>query len=127
MSDNQTELKPGDIAEIKSGGKPMTILDIGKHTGLVWCRWMSDDGSVVDGIFGSNALRHSQRFAAMAVSLVLTRASGKNEYSLTAIPSNQMRATFSSVLLNPATVIERPPDGNETTSPILKSVFTESP
>lgn len=38
-----SEPKPGDQVVLKSGGPVMTVLDVGRHTGRVWCEWMEGD------------------------------------------------------------------------------------
>lgn len=39
METEMKEFKPGDRVRLQSGGPLMTVLDVGKHTGTVWCRW----------------------------------------------------------------------------------------
>jgi uncharacterized protein YodC (DUF2158 family) len=41
----------GDKAWLRSGGPCMTVLDVGRDTGQVWCRWMSEAGTVIEQAF----------------------------------------------------------------------------
>jgi uncharacterized protein YodC (DUF2158 family) len=49
--------RSGDRAWLKSGSPPLTVLDVGRETGLIWCRWMSDAGAVMEGTFTPQALK----------------------------------------------------------------------
>jgi uncharacterized protein YodC (DUF2158 family) len=53
MSDEQTaeQLQPGDVAVLKSGGPLLTVLDVGRHTSFVWCRWANSDGGINESMF----------------------------------------------------------------------------
>jgi uncharacterized protein YodC (DUF2158 family) len=39
VSDPVADLRPGSIVRLRSGGPRMTVLDVGRYTGVVWCRW----------------------------------------------------------------------------------------
>lgn len=54
------EFKPGLVVEMKSGGQPMTVLDIGRYTGLIWCRWIIND-KVNEAPFFSDMIKVSSR------------------------------------------------------------------
>ena len=41
----ETHISLGDVVVLRSGGPPMTVIDIGKETGAVWCRWMGEGGN----------------------------------------------------------------------------------
>ena len=49
-------LHSGDRVTIRSGGPMMTVLDVGRDTGQVWCRWMTEDGVAIEGVFPAQAL-----------------------------------------------------------------------
>jgi ATP-dependent Clp protease ATP-binding subunit ClpA len=42
--DEPSTFKPGDVVCLRSGGAPMTVVDVGVHTGLVFCDWLSAAG-----------------------------------------------------------------------------------
>ena len=37
MANNDDDLKPGDVVTLRSGSHDMTVIDIGKFTGVVLC------------------------------------------------------------------------------------------
>ena len=51
------EFRAGDHAYLRSGGPAMTVLDVGRDTGTVWCRWMNDAGSVMERAFPAQSLK----------------------------------------------------------------------
>lgn len=61
MSQPSTAFAPGDNVMLSSGGPGMTVLDVGAHTGLVWCRWMGEGGDVREYAFPAQALRRDPR------------------------------------------------------------------
>jgi uncharacterized protein YodC (DUF2158 family) len=38
------EFEPGEVVHLASGGPAMTVLDVGRHTGMVFVRWLSPEG-----------------------------------------------------------------------------------
>jgi len=50
------EFKPGDRVKLHSGSPMMTVVEIGKHHGDVYCRWMSEDGLITEAAFRPAAL-----------------------------------------------------------------------
>jgi uncharacterized protein YodC (DUF2158 family) len=52
---------PGKLVVLPSGGPGMTVVDVGRHTGLVWCRWIGVDGSVCEREFPAETLRSDPR------------------------------------------------------------------
>jgi uncharacterized protein YodC (DUF2158 family) len=56
VTKQEVDLRAGDRVWLRSGGPPMTVLDIGRDTGQVWCRWMNDAGAVREGAFPAQAL-----------------------------------------------------------------------
>ena len=51
-----TVFAPGETVRLNSGGPVMTVLDQGRHSGLVWCRWMGEDDAVMEAKFPPEAL-----------------------------------------------------------------------
>jgi uncharacterized protein YodC (DUF2158 family) len=51
-----TAFKPGDKVMLPSGGPGMTVMDIGTHSGLVWCVWIDRDGITFKETFPSASL-----------------------------------------------------------------------
>jgi uncharacterized protein YodC (DUF2158 family) len=47
---NDKAMNPGDRVALCSGGPSMTVIDIGVHSGFIWCRWMSGS-DVREGLF----------------------------------------------------------------------------
>lgn len=39
MPDESPVIRPGDVVTLRSGGPRMTVLDVGRFTDVVWCRW----------------------------------------------------------------------------------------
>lgn len=52
-----SEIRAGDQVYLRSGSPALTVLDVGRHTGAVWCRWMNDAGAVMEGSFPMQALQ----------------------------------------------------------------------
>lgn len=52
----QHAFKTGDRVVFNSGGPSMTVIDTGRHTGQVWCRWMNDSGSITEAAFPPQGL-----------------------------------------------------------------------
>jgi uncharacterized protein YodC (DUF2158 family) len=61
VSDVGNEFAPGSHVMLRSGGAGMTVIDVGKHSGQVWCRWMGADGTVKDERFPADALQADPR------------------------------------------------------------------
>jgi uncharacterized protein YodC (DUF2158 family) len=47
---------PGAVVKLQSGGPFLTVVDEGKHTGLLWCRWMDADGKIKETCFPVESL-----------------------------------------------------------------------
>jgi uncharacterized protein YodC (DUF2158 family) len=56
MDKQETDFHSGDRVALKSGSPHMTVLDVGRDTGQVWCRWMSEAGTVMEGVFPAPAI-----------------------------------------------------------------------
>ena len=54
--DTAASLRSGDRVTIRSGGPMMTVLDVGRDTGQVWCRWMTEAGVAMEGVFPAQTL-----------------------------------------------------------------------
>jgi uncharacterized protein YodC (DUF2158 family) len=50
-------IRSGDIVFLRSGSPKLTVLDVGRDTGQVWCRWMSEGGVTAEGTFPAQALK----------------------------------------------------------------------
>ncbi len=48
--------EPGMRVALRSGGPPMTVIDVGKHTGGVFCDWFDGDGEFRSGLFSAGSL-----------------------------------------------------------------------
>lgn len=44
-------LRAGQEVRLRSDGPRMTILDVGRDTDLVFCRWMAEDGTIDEASF----------------------------------------------------------------------------
>jgi uncharacterized protein YodC (DUF2158 family) len=54
--------KPGDRVMLNSGGPSMTVIDIGRETGLAFCRWtFRQSGEVHEAHFPEAAIRIDYR------------------------------------------------------------------
>jgi uncharacterized protein YodC (DUF2158 family) len=51
MEQRKGEIRAGDRVMLRSGGPWMTVLDVGRDTGHVWCRWMTEAGVVTETTF----------------------------------------------------------------------------
>lgn len=49
--------QPGTQVYLRSGGPEMTVLDVGRDTGMAWCRWMSGTGEIREATFPPQSLR----------------------------------------------------------------------
>lgn len=47
-ADAKQEFEPGSVVALKSGGPRMTVLDIGKESGVVWCMWFQGHETYAD-------------------------------------------------------------------------------
>jgi uncharacterized protein YodC (DUF2158 family) len=56
-----TIFKPGDSVMLASGSPTLTVVDIGKHTGCILCRWPDDAGKPVEHSFPPEGLRMVRR------------------------------------------------------------------
>jgi uncharacterized protein YodC (DUF2158 family) len=50
------EIAPGVSVGLRSGGPVMTVLDVGRDTGLVWCLWIGADGARREAAFSPDVL-----------------------------------------------------------------------
>ena len=50
MDQKEGPFKPGDAVALASGGPGLTVIDVGRHSGLVFCRWAGPDGFMEGGI-----------------------------------------------------------------------------
>lgn len=52
------EFKVGDVVQLKSGGPPMTVIELGVHSDprRIWCKWFVDSIKVEQGDFPPDAL-----------------------------------------------------------------------
>jgi len=48
--------KPGDTVVLRSGSPLMTVVDVGRHVGLVFCRWADSEGVLDYAIFTAECL-----------------------------------------------------------------------
>jgi len=56
MNEQEKNFSAGDRVSLKSGSPHMTVLDVGRDTGVVWCRWMNDAGTVMEATFPAPSL-----------------------------------------------------------------------
>jgi uncharacterized protein YodC (DUF2158 family) len=49
-------LKAGHRVNLNSGSPWMTVLDVGRDTGMVWCRWKTEAGTFAEAMFPPQAL-----------------------------------------------------------------------
>jgi uncharacterized protein YodC (DUF2158 family) len=52
------EFKAGDLVNLRSGGPYMTVVDVGRETGQVWCRWADQSGTIRETALTPAVLRH---------------------------------------------------------------------
>lgn len=55
-------VKQGDVVALASGGLPMTVIDVGARTGMVWCRWMDATGTYQEKAFAVSELVTANRW-----------------------------------------------------------------
>lgn len=54
---NIKHLQPGERVQLGGDSSiPMTVIDIGRETGFVFCRWFDDHRQTVEGHFPAHAL-----------------------------------------------------------------------
>lgn len=56
MNEQEKTFSAGDRVTLKSGSPRMTVLDVGRDTGQVWCRWMNETGSIMEAAFPAPTL-----------------------------------------------------------------------
>ena len=42
----QSEITPGSVMYLRSGGPPMAVREVSSSGGLVYCQWFDDEGKV---------------------------------------------------------------------------------
>ncbi len=50
-------LRPGDKVSLRSGGPTMTVVDVSRESGSVFCRWKKKDGSMAEATFKAATLQ----------------------------------------------------------------------
>jgi uncharacterized protein YodC (DUF2158 family) len=54
---DQSAFKPGDAVILASGGPIMNVVDIGQHTGRVFCEWTKGNGDTAEASFPAACLK----------------------------------------------------------------------
>lgn len=55
-----TEIKPGDVVRLKSGGPPMTV-NAALDGGAFWCQWFDGTKALAEAFPGHSLEIHSNR------------------------------------------------------------------
>lgn len=71
MSQEGKTFSPGDRVEMISEGASMTVIDVGRHTDLVWCRWATDAG-MHEAAFPAHTLKAWESKVVSAISDFVT-------------------------------------------------------